>query len=313
MPDPRSASTDSPLDAIKSVEVSWKLVAGCIWLIFSVTLACWWMVFGLKQIDRIAAVAGNAPVGVADEIARHNFMLMSEGTTLILLLLIGGAALLYYIATEIRRNRRLREFFATFTHELKTSLASVRLQAESLEEDLVDPNQARLVKRLVKETVRLELQLENSLLLASPEDSSRFLIEAVDLQQLFKSMSQNWPDLDVEVNGEAVVGADRRAIESIFKNILQNAVIHGRADLVHVHIARTGSHATVRLQDNGRGFPGDRDKLGEMFGRHASTSGSGIGLYLSTKLAQAMKGDLRFCETNEGFCVEVVLPEKREV
>lgn len=288
--------------------VSWKLIAGAVWLVFSITLAAWWMIFSLQQLHRISGIAGNAPAEVSEEIVRHNFMLMSEGGTLILLLLVGGASLLYYIANELRRSRQLREFFATFTHELKTSLASVRLQAESLEEDLTDPNQARLVKRLVKETVRLELQLENSLLLASPDDSSRFLLESVNLNELFQAMSHHWPDLNIEIDGEATVEADRRAVESIFKNLLQNAVVHGRASGVTIHISRTSSHATVRLADNGRGFQGDRAKLGRMFSRHATTSGSGLGLYLSAKLAQTMRGELRYCDSNEGFCVDVVLP-----
>ena len=295
----------------RSWNISWKFLAGVIWLAFSVALATWWMVFGLKQIHRISGIAGEAPSEIAHEIKRQNFMLMSEGATLIVLLLLGGGALLYYIATEIRRADRLSEFFATFTHELKTSLASVRLQAESLEEDLKDPNHARSVKRLVKETVRLELQLENSLLLASPADSSRFLLEPIHLADLFQSMTHHWPDLAIEVDGDANVQADRRAIESIFKNLLQNSVVHGKSTKVHVHIARTENHSTVRLTDNGRGFQGELNKLGRIFGRHATSSGSGLGLYLASRLARTMRGELRFCDSAEGFCVEVVLPLAR--
>lgn len=290
-----------------SWQFSWKLVAGMVWLCFTVALAAWWIVFSLRQAQHISEDSG-VSAATAQEITRHNIMLVSEGATLVVLLLVGGSALLYYIATEMRRTQRLREFFATFTHELKTSLASVRLQAESLEEDLEDPNQSRLVKRLVKETVRLELQLENSLLFASPDDSSRFLLEAVSLRELFDSMSIHWPDLDLEVDGDEIVDADRRAVESIFKNLIQNAVIHGEADRITIHISRTSTYATIRFADNGRGFQGDRTRLGQMFGRHASTSGSGLGLYLAARLARTMRGELRFSESTEGFCVEIVLP-----
>lgn len=290
-----------------SWQLSWKLVAGVVWLCFTVALAAWWIVFSLRQAQRISEDSG-VSVETAHEITRHNFMLMSEGATLVVLLLVGGSALLYYIATEMRRSQRLREFFATFTHELKTSLASVRLQAESLEEDLEDPNQSRLVKRLVRETVRLELQLENSLLFASPDDSSRFLLEPVNLRELFATMSIHWPDLNIEVDGDETVEADRRAVESIFKNLIQNAVIHGESNHITVHISRTSAYATIRFEDSGRGFQGDRTRLGQMFGRHASTSGSGLGLYLAARLARTMRGELRFCDSTEGFCVEIVLP-----
>jgi signal transduction histidine kinase len=286
---------------------SWKLVAVVAWLGFSVALAIWWMIFGLQQIDRIAEIGGSAPPAIATEIARQHRMLMSEGATLILLLLIGGAALLYYINTEIRRSRKLREFFAAFTHDLKTSLASLRLQAESLEEDMKDSGHSKIMKRLVKDTVRLELQLENALLLASPDDSSRFLFESVAVGELFKSMSHQWPDLEIEIGGDAVVLGDQRALESIFKNVLQNAVIHGRASRVVVAIRSDGDKVLVMVTDNGRGFAGNPEDLGRMFARHSTSSGSGLGLYLASRLANTMKGELHFRQVNEGFCVEVTL------
>jgi signal transduction histidine kinase len=286
-----------------------KPLAVVVWLLFSVALAIWWLIFGLKQIDRISQIGGAAPIGIANEIAREHRMLLSEGSTLILLLLLGGSALLYYIATEIRRSRRLQEFFAAFTHDLKTSLASLRLQAESLEDDLRETDHAKLMRRLVKDTVRLELQLENSLLLASPSDSARFLLENVRLADLFKSMRHQWPELDIEISGDAIVVGDQRAIESIFKNIFQNAVVHGRAQRVEVHVDATGAWVTIQFVDDGRGFKGDRARLGKMFERHSTSSGSGLGLYLASKLANSMKGEVRFNDSPAGFSIDVVLPQ----
>ena len=288
---------------------SLKPVAVVVWLLFSVALAIWWLIFGLKQIDRLSHLGGEAPAAVANEIAREHRMLLSEGSTLIMLLLLGGAALLYYIASEIRRSRRLQEFFAAFTHDLKTSLASLRLQSESLEDDLRETDHAKLMRRLVKDTVRLELQLENSLLLSGPSDGERFLLENVELEGLFKSMRHQWPELEIEISGDAVVVGDQRAIESIFKNIFQNAVVHGRAGKVKVHVDTTGSWVTIQFTDDGRGFKGDRSRLGKMFERHSTTSGSGLGLYLASKLARSMQGEVRFNDSATGFTVEVVLPQ----
>ena len=284
-----------------------KLWAVVIWLSFSIALAAWWMVYGLRQIDRFSQL-GASPA-VAEEIARQHRMLMSEGATLILLLLGGGAALLYYINTEVRRARRIREFFAAFTHDVKTSLASLRLQAESLEEDLRESEHAKLIRRLVKDTVRLELQLENSLLLASPDDSARLLKESVKTGDILRSMQHQWPELEIRASGEGSVTADRRAVESIFKNFIQNAVVHGRASQIDVSVARQGGNLQVKFSDNGRGFAGDLAKLGRMFERHASTSGSGLGLYLATKLAREMGGDVAVEKSEKGFTVSVTLPE----
>lgn len=290
---------------------SWRYAAAVVWLLFSVALAVWWLVFGLAQIDRISDLAGSAPPELTKEIARRHRMLVSEGATLIVLLLVGGAALLNLVRRETLNARRLREFFASFTHDLKTSLASLRLQAESLEEDLresTEPSQAKLVRRLVKDTVRLELQLENSLLLASPDDRSRFFLEAIELKTLLNSMTHHWPDLRFEISGQAKIYADHRAVESIVKNLLQNAVVHGRATHVRARIETKSGFAVLRIEDDGSGFKGDLQKLGVMFERHGTSSGSGLGLYLAKSLAERLNGELRFCESDSGFVVEIDLP-----
>lgn len=306
----RTAVRGNLTDATK--RVPWKLVAVVAWIAFSVALAIWWLIFGLRQIEALSQLTEQTSSlltkNLAEELARQQRMLMSEGLTLVVLLLAGGAALLYYINTEIRRARKIQEFFAAFTHDLKTSLASVRLQAESLEEDLQGAGQSRLARRLVKDTVRLELQLENSLLLASPDAEERLLIEPLELEPVLESMRHHWPDLEIKIDGEGTVRVDQRALESILKNLLQNSVVHGRAEKVSFDISREGRWIRVRMEDNGRGFKGDVTKLGRMFMRHGSTSGSGLGLYLAMSLAKRMQGDLIIRDGAQGFVAEVLLP-----
>lgn len=308
----------SGLDAVTHIRrksaarISWKLWAVALWLIFSVALAVWWLIFGLQQSARLTDLAASANASVAGEIAREvarqHRMLMSEGVTLVILLLAGGAALLWSIGTDLKRARRVQEFLGAFTHDLKTSLSSLRLQTEALEEDLKDSGQSRLAKRLVKDTVRLELQLENSLALAAPESESTLLIESIDLASMLTTLSNYWPDLAVSVEGESSVAADRRALESIFKNLAQNSVVHGRASKIQLDIVREGLWTRVRFADDGRGFHGNLSRLGRMFERHSSTSGSGLGLSLAMQLARRMGGDLVINDTSAGFAVELVLP-----
>ena len=184
------------------------------------------------------------------------------------------------------------------------------MQAESLEEDLKDSGQNKIARRLVKDTVRLELQLENSLLLASPEDSL-LLVEPCDLHDVLQPLMHHWPELEIVVRGDGVVDGDARALESVFKNLFQNAVVHGRANRVDVMIeAGDPGYLRIRLEDNGRGFSGDRAKLGEMFRRHSSTSGSGLGLYLAQKLTVRMNGVFAITDNSQqsGFTLQITLP-----
>ncbi len=318
-----SATSDvTGIDAVTSVRkksasrFSMRLLAVASWLVFSVALAIWWLIFGLQQSQRLSELAASAAPSVESqivrEIGRQHRMLMSEGITLVILLLGGGAALLWSIRNDQRRARQIQEFLGTFTHDLKTSLSSLRLQAEALDEDLKDSGQSRIARRLVKDTVRLELQLENSLMLAAPDAESPLLIERIELNDVLSRLAHQWPELTVAIEGESLVAADRRALDSIFKNLAQNAVVHGRASKLTIDIQRRGPWTHVVFQDDGRGFHGDVTRLGRMFERHTSTSGSGLGLSLAMKLAKRLGGSVQVIECNAGFCVEVLLPSSME-
>lgn len=270
-------------------KIPWKIVGVGIWLFVTQALAIWWLLFGLRQLDRLAEL----DLAAATDLARQHRMLMSEGVFLVALLFAGGSGLLYYIWVEIRRARQIQEFFAAFTHDLKTSLASVRLQAESLEEDLRATPQAKILRRLTRDTVRLEMQLENSLFLSSPDAEGDLYFETLSLTDAVERMRHQWPEVEIEVPVDARVRADSRALESILKNLLQNAAVHGKAKRVRIEARATvPGRIEISFEDDGSGFSGDVRALGRLFRRHAPTSGSGIGLPLAMRLARQMGGEL---------------------
>src|SRR4030095_12758355 len=153
-----------------------------LWVVFTVTLAGWWLVFGLRQLDLLNRLNLE---GAAD-FHRHYHMLLWEGAILIISLIGGGLALFYYARREQKRHAQVEEFFAAFTHAAKTALASLRLQAESLKEDFgANPNP--LLDRLLQDTLRLQLQLENSLFLVSLP-TGKLLNEPVRIGQLVEAL-----------------------------------------------------------------------------------------------------------------------------
>src|SRR5216110_786198 len=142
-----------------------------LWVVFTVTLAGWWLVFGLRQLDLI----NQSSLEGAVQLHRHYQMLLWEGGILIASLIGGGLALLYYARREQKRHAQVEEFFAAFTHDAKTALASLRLQAESLREDFAGSEANPLLERLLNDTLRLQLQLENSLFLVNLTRGALFL------------------------------------------------------------------------------------------------------------------------------------------
>jgi signal transduction histidine kinase len=236
-------------------------------------------------------------------------MLVFEGVILVTMLVAGGVALLIGIRFEQRRRRDLRAFYTAFTHDLKTSMASLILQAEALSEDLPEAAANPNLQRLQKDAVRLRLQLENALFLT--ETDAAVLIEAIDVRPMIDALRDDWPELHIDISGDDRVRADRRAFESVLRNLLQNAVVHGGASTVRVDVARLTSGAVeIKVIDNGRGAAADvAVALNRPFTRTAPTSGSGVGLYVCRGLLRQMHGQIRLLDhPTAGFSIAVQLP-----
>src|ERR1051325_4844671 len=193
-----------------------------VWVVFTVTLTAWWLIFGLRQLELI----NQSNLENAAQLNRHYQMLLWEGGILIASLIGGGLALLYYARREQKRHAQVEEFFAAFTHDAKTALASLRLQAESLREDFASSEANPLLDRLLSDTLRLQLQLENSLFLVNLP-RGKFFLQPIRLSDRIDPLRLNWPDVTIMLTGDAAVMADARALESAMTNLIQNSVIHG--------------------------------------------------------------------------------------
>jgi signal transduction histidine kinase len=285
---------------------TWQYAAAATWMVFTVALALWWLIFGLSQARQLGALEGPD----AAQVSRVARMLVFEGTALVVMLIAGGIAMLAAIRQEQRRRRDLRSFFMAFTHDLKTSLTSLRLQAEALREDLPEASANPNLQRLLTDSVRLQLQLENALALSTADGA--VFIEAIELRTLVDSLRADFPELSVDITGDARVRADRRALASVLRNLLQNAIVHGRASHVSLDLRRSASGAVeIVVTDDGGGATVDLSTvLDRPFVRPTKTSGSGVGLYVCGRLLSQMHGRIRLLGGRpSGFAVSIELPE----
>ena len=276
-----------------------------VWLVFTISLASWWLIFGLRQADTLARI----DQGRSQSPAVHR-MLVGEGAALIASLILGGAVLLYGIWRERVRHSAIEEFFAAFTHDLRTSLSSMRLQVESLQEDFLDRGEENpLLDRLMKDSVRIQLQLDNSLFYANRRTGKLF-IERLSLRSIVESVAREFADLTVSLQGERLVLADARALEVVLRNLFQNALVHGHADAIQIRLGDAGgSKVAMQIEDNGSGTSNDAAQLGRLFCRPTSRSGAGVGLYISRSLAKRMNGLLTLSSGARGLLATLVLTE----
>ena len=288
--------------------MNWRLFLATFLHAFIFILILWWMIFAVSLIDRYEP-----------HMIRHRNMLLWEGSTLLFLVGVTGMLTVYLFLQEKRQMTKLREFLAGFTHDLKTALARVRLQTESLRADNRDPALTEMFNRLTTDTSRLETQVQNSLFVG--KSVKELHIEAQSLRALIDMLKDSWPQVEVSctVNDgrDAVVNVDSQAMESVLNNLVHNSIVHGRARQIWFEAmldGATGDRLNLRVTDNGGGFAGDASRLGEMFFRHNPSSGSGLGLFTVKNYIERMNGKVMFSAKNisaksaSGFVVELTLP-----
>jgi signal transduction histidine kinase len=296
------------------------LSAQIFWLAIVCLLGAWWCRLVLSQAARIAeleSAAGMEPGMAQIAIRRTHRMLYWESGTYVLLLLASSALVFWLYWRDVKRVRGIQAFFASMTHELRTPLTSIRLQAESIAENLSgDATQVSLVGRLLEDTMRLEGQVERTLELARVEGGGQVFPQPLELKPWLERMISHWKEaygerVHFEVSVQDItVTADPTALQIVMKNLLENSLRHAKRERLEVRIRthREGQGMVIAFSDNGAIYKGDSRRLGQIFQKGAASQGAGVGLYLMRVLVEQMGGWVKF-RAAEGFEVAVWLSE----
>jgi signal transduction histidine kinase len=221
---------------------------------------------------------------------------------------------------------RLKEdFVSAAAHDLKTPLTTVVAQAEFLERKaLRDPSapvDVQGLQRIVREGKRLAA-LVTDLLDAARLEQGRLLAERepVDLGSLVSEVvARQQPAAhatDVDVRGAVVGVYDRRRIEQLVENLVENAKKYSpEATPVQVTVWQQDGEARVSVKDHGIGIPPtDLPKIFERFSRASNVDdrrfhGMGLGLYICRGIVEEHGGRIwAESEIGKGSTFHVALP-----
>lgn len=193
---------------------------------------------------------------------------------------------------------RERRFTSDVAHELRTPVTALAAEASLLAEQLERmPLEAkRPAQLLVDDVSRLRVLVEE-LMEISRLDAGRedVRVEPVNLGVLAAALlrSRGWETTVVLDAEPTVVETDRRRVERVLSNLVENALAHGGRD-VSVRIERNGSDALVEVQDRGAGMT--PDQLAHVFERFYKADparagrGSGLGLAIALENARLLGG-----------------------
>ncbi|MBI2898528.1 MAG: PAS domain-containing protein [Deltaproteobacteria bacterium] len=231
----------------------------------------------------------------------------------------GGLLVVFVDVTDLRRLESLRrDFVANVSHELRTPIAAVRSAAETLRRAIETRPEAAadFIDIIERNTARLHRLVEDLLDLSRIESRElRLTVEAVDVRAiaahvvslLGPSAERRGVSLRVEVpDGVRPARADRRALEQVLSNLVDNAVKYGAEN--GSATVRAGNDATrvrVSVEDDGPGIDARHlPRLFERFyrvdaGRSRDLGGTGLGLAIVKHLVEAMGGSVAVESTPE--------------
>ncbi|MBI5485807.1 MAG: HAMP domain-containing protein [Deltaproteobacteria bacterium] len=224
----------------------------------------------------------------------------------------GGLLAVFVDVTDLRRLETIRrDFVANVSHELRTPVAAVRSAGETLRGALErDPAAAaRFVEIIERNAERLQRLIEDLLDLSRIESQTyRPDLVSLDLGTvarhvlgLFRERAEARNlalalDLPADLPH---VRADRRALEQVLTNLVDNAVKYcPPATSVTVRAALDGDKVRIDVADTGSGIEARHlARLFERFyrvdaGRSRELGGTGLGLSIVKHLVEAMGGSV---------------------
>lgn len=251
-------------------------------------MGVWWLYLVNHMSEQLRSVGGDVPNVVK--------IVLWEGTTFLILIVFLTMTLTYYYLRSIQRTKAVQAFFASLTHELKTPLASLKLQAEVLKEKCSGFNDQSidvLFERMTEEANNLETQMDKILHLSMVERKAKLTPTNVNLDQKLSSLLEKYKStLQVNVSNElkdSSILCDAIALELILKNLFENTKRHSKEKRADISITEKGPEVLLTYKDLSP-FKGNTEKMGELFQKSKDSKGSGIGLYLIKKLMLAMNG-----------------------
>jgi signal transduction histidine kinase len=223
------------------------------------------------------------------------------------------------------------EFLSIASHELKTPLTALLLQAEGMLTAArraagAPLESARVLDRLesiVRNSARLN-QLVERLLDITRITTGRLelTLDELDIAALTRDVVRRLDELfsdagiHVSVHGpSALCGRwDRERIDTVLTNLLTNAAKYGNAKPVSVEIEEAGAVVRVRVRDGGIGISAsDQQRIFERFERAVPErhyGGFGVGLWLSREIIEAHGGAIEVqSEPAAGSTFTVTLPK----
>jgi K+-sensing histidine kinase KdpD len=241
------------------------------------------------------------------------FMIIGEGGVFLLLLFLGIWWIKKNVWQDLTRAQKEKNFLLAVTHELKTPIAAIRLNTQTLKNRKLTEEQSQdLCADIITESNRLET-LVNNILLATQFEQNTVLgnWQKTDLSALveaqIKRFQQLFPERTVNssIHSNIFLQAEENMLVSLLFNLLENANKYSPVSEPISVLLKGNEHIVLlEISDFGIGIPNEeRKSIFEKFHRVGneetrSQKGTGLGLYIVKEICKAHKAEITISDNS---------------
>jgi len=248
---------------------------------------------------------------------------LGEGLTFLFIILVGSSIVYTTHRLSNKLSRQQNNFMLSVTHELKSPIAAMKLTLQTLQKHKLDEaKQKELLGRCVAEADRLN-ELCNNILIASQMEGGQYKNEwqKISVSALvdasFELYNARHPNRFIaNIQSDINADTDKMLLQLAINNLMENAAKYTPPDTeVIVSLQTSGSRIQLCVTDSGQGIPDEeKKKVFEKFYRIGNedtrkTKGTGLGLYLTSKIMKYLKGNVLLKDNIPNGCIfELSLP-----
>ena len=194
-------------------------------------------------------------------------------------------------------------------HDLKNLLSSPRILIDNLNQLLVNQKTPEIVAAISEIEITLKHASESSLrfnqmAVLSNTDRTKILIKEIVTEVQFM-LHQRLKDVEVAVQGDSEIIADRGFLTSLFLNLFMNS-LSAFSQTANKKISITIDNEHIVFQDNGIGFSMDVLKaLNAGLSMTTKKDGTGLGLLIIREACRDLGAKVRIYNSEVGACIEI--------
>lgn len=253
-----------------------------------------------------AAKKASAEKAVQKKLRSRWIMVIGESSVFFVLILWGTYKIQRTFKKEALLAHREKNFLLSVTHELKSPIASIKLQLQTLQRRQLDSaKQKEIIANAITDTERINNLVENILLTARIDNKAFSLNKENDNLSEFVTDIVNRCSTTIkqpiytEIEPNIYFSFDKMNFPSIVINILENAAKYAtEASGITLKLYRKDKDILLNIYDNGIGIP-DEHKLNifEKFYRVENeetrrSKGTGLGLFIVNYLVEQHNGTI---------------------